>query len=951
MDSQTLDSKVDSPGMQATHAVQGSDACMRILIILDITGSMSNEIDAVKQAVAEMVDLCSELQSPSIAFAFITFTEGDDSGCHVSLKETTDPHEAQVYINTIQLSRPPDRPSVNACGDDGPENQKAALARTTDLEPSIPTIAFLITDAEPHLAAHPHSRTAAHELNYLTTQRGLHPDVAGDVFKTFRSTALSHFNGNLILNCVVYWSGSSGASPQQPSATQVLYGSFVQQTGGMLMQPISRQSSILAKGLMDVVKMLLLRVQGAAAGEGAVEAADELPGFKLIDVSGLNPERESERAAAGEVAYGDNAAIFRIAMERMVAVCGSKWSKRAIGMTAPAEQLQFVWRTARYISLCSKPAAANPDAAAQQAAAAAVELDQLLQLHAVILDQLPRDKTGRFSISEDDIQHLAAEAAAAAAAGGGAAGAASVSAISLESVGDALEADATWEDWLAAVMKLLLGFPMHLQLPLDRFGQPDFMDAWSAVVEELGVDRLASSEFMQLLGDAPTATGPTDRLQHNAFLVVVERHDRLASIVFRVASGTQALDYVTGVLMGAKGFLPNLHAGTAAACLMRLISQRSPLTEFQWGQAQQLAHTLACRHRNAAKGVTQQLLAGRANPEDNISKLMLGALRIILCGDGAAVAAAEEEKAKQQKEVLRLVLQELLASMMQRHYGKSTPESDAAYQQSLLQYLPLTALFGSARTAAAATLDPLQQLHPLEQLDITSLDQEQPQQQQLLQPDWQAQLMARLCSGCTSEGVPAHPVVLQFMQRAGRLLALLLPAEGPAAAAAAAAIHAVRSDIWADTCSSSRELQGAATAVAYCWPEWPDGLLQALLLRTRTARYCCCSSSAAEPTDTDRAAGPAATAAGGGCGVVWEPVEVPSCLELVVKRLKEAMAEELQGYRRARSAEAKHQLVVAAAKALQQHPGDWEAASAALDALQLQLGCSFRVCGHSLLLV
>jgi hypothetical protein len=40
-----------------------------------------------------------------------------------------------------------------------------------------------------------------------------------------------------------------------------------------------------------------------------------------------------------------------------------------------------------------------------------------------------------------------------------------------------LQAGADWQDWLAAVMRLLLGFPMRLQLPLDRYGQPDFMDA------------------------------------------------------------------------------------------------------------------------------------------------------------------------------------------------------------------------------------------------------------------------------------------------------------------------------------------------------------------------------------------------------------------------------------------------------------------------------------------
>lgn len=42
----------------------------------------------------------------------------------------------------------------------------------------------------------------------------------------------------------------------------------------------------------------------------------------------------------------------------------------------------------------------------------------------------------------------------------------------------ALQDDAVWEDWLESVMKLLLGFPIHVQLPLDADGRPDFMDAW-----------------------------------------------------------------------------------------------------------------------------------------------------------------------------------------------------------------------------------------------------------------------------------------------------------------------------------------------------------------------------------------------------------------------------------------------------------------------------------------
>lgn len=91
----------------------------------------------------------------------------------------------------------------------------------------------------------------------------------------------------------------------------------------------------------------------------------------------------------------------------------------------------------------------------------------------------------------------------------------------------------------------------------------------------------------------------------------------------------QVLDYVTSVMMGGgKGFLPHLHAGITSACLVKLLGQREALTEFQWTQMQQMAHTLCIRHVNAAKAVGTKLLQGQANPEDSISKLVLALLHL-----------------------------------------------------------------------------------------------------------------------------------------------------------------------------------------------------------------------------------------------------------------------------------------------------------------------------------
>uniref|UniRef100_A0A383VGS1 Uncharacterized protein n=1 Tax=Tetradesmus obliquus TaxID=3088 RepID=A0A383VGS1_TETOB len=260
--------------------------------------------------------------------------------------------------------------------------------------------------------------------------------------------------------------------------------------------------------------------------------------------------------------------------------------------------------------------------------------------------------------------------------------------------------------------------------------------------------------------------------------------------------------------------------------------------------------------------------------------------------------------------------------MIQRRYGKSTPETDAAYCQSLLRHIPLEALFGYA---AAADINPLLQLHPLEAVSLTA-EQQQQQQGVQLQAGWQAQVLQRLAGGCP--GVPAHPVLAPLLQRAGRLLALLLPADSAAAAASA-----VKYDGGCSVDGSIDVQAGPAAAVAWCWPDWQQGLLELLLLKQRTARYSNAAPAAAE------GAGSAAAAAVASKTVTWEPAERMSLQSLVVQRLREALAEQLQGLRQARAAEAKHQLVAAAAQQLLRHSGGAEAASEALQQLgHLELG-------------
>jgi hypothetical protein len=76
-------------------------------------------------------------------------------------------------------------------------------------------------------------------------------------------------------------------------------------------------------------------------------------------------------------------------------------------------------------------------------------------------------------------------------------------------------------------------------------------------------------------------------------------------------------------------------------------------------------------------------------------------------------------------------------------------------------------------------------------------------------------------------------------------------------------------------------------------------VLQALLLRFRTARYSC--KVAEQPPEGGNHSSVAAVAA----KLQWEVVQVPSCLSLAVERLQEAFAPQLKSYKQARLEEAK----------------------------------------------
>lgn len=742
-----------------------SQCAVRVAIVLDITGSMGSVLGQCRLMIASLVKRLDS--SPvSVEFVLIPYTEsaeavkladGETTGCFASAHVfdlTEEAEEAVTFVENIKLCQSPLAPGHDASGCDGPENVKAGMFTLTTLC-AMPTIAFLITDA-PHHNSTSTSVTASHEIDWLL-RRGVSREDARDVFRLF-TLVEDFYAGTLIVNTVDF------------GGNQNVHGVFAQRTRGLCMRPgRGHDSSSMAQGLMTVVETLVARLEGNGATQ-----SETVTGFDLLHVEEMLPRLTEQDDAGPAPVVGDHSAIFRSAMEHAESiVTGRGWARRALGMSSGLEQMRFVWLAARYLVLEHKDEAAREEA-----------LTELVGLRQEISDSLPADKRAHFSITgsalearlrrRDEDRALGSQEAKEA-----------VSIVSLLSVGDELEDGANLDDWLESVMRLLFGKPLRVSLPLDPTGKPDFMDAWSAVIQAVSPDEMTCADYMRLAkahaeetGEVGWALGPSDRERYNAFLITCPPKDRDAAVVFWVASGTQVLNYCSGVSMGAPGFLPNLSPGTAASVLVHMISKSGAMmSEFDFGVATRIVTSLRELDKTPARALMTDLSEGRANPEDHPSKLVTALLRM----PGA------EDCSETRASAMKLVLEEWLARLIQLHYGKRTAESDAAYLEDLDRLIPLDDLVGDS-----LDFNPLEALHTLELDNDAAIS--------ACTPGWEARAVARV--------VELHPVAQAFKSCASALSGILsnsAPAEFP--------------------------------SIDVVWPEWGTQFLKLLLLRQRKDRY------------------------------------------------------------------------------------------------------------------
>ena len=259
-----------------------SVSTVEVAFILDITSSMSQQIEGLKKMISEFC----KIDRPGVNVHIITYTE-DRKHCYVT-HSPAGLYSTQLvqYVNSIKLCTPPGSFGVRADGGDGPEN---VIAATTSLLQSFKSsdnlLAFIITDDAPHHKSFGLSQEAEAEKRWLTENGFENQDVfirLNEIVETLNVTFVPVLYGNAL---AFKW-----------------YQQAALLTDGLVLCPESGDSQILAAGLaliLDAVQRLAIARE--IDYQNLQRMAENFRGFSVL---GLNAENfvplESDPVSAAD---------------------------------------------------------------------------------------------------------------------------------------------------------------------------------------------------------------------------------------------------------------------------------------------------------------------------------------------------------------------------------------------------------------------------------------------------------------------------------------------------------------------------------------------------------------------------------------------------------------------------------------------------------------------------
>ncbi|KAJ3079576.1 hypothetical protein HDU99_010566, partial [Rhizoclosmatium hyalinum] len=614
---------------------------LHAVFIVDVTGSMGNQIEGVKQM---MRTFCAT-ERPGVQVHIWSFTENARSCFVCTSKPNLTNVELLEYVANLKLSRPIDHPLEVAHGDDAPENVTAAVAQLAlNFDHTDNVLAFIITDAPPHHRAFGEGRERQNEQLWLQT-RGF-PD--SDVF-----SVLNRVVGevNVTFVPILY-------SPRET----LWYQQAALLTGGLCLIPSGVSSTVLAEGLSHILQtMQHLSTTRQASTFLAQDTAQHLRGFHVLQIDPDAFEiRETDAGVSLQVLTRsaesrpiDTEAVFGLLETTCDRFSGKKASKRirtvksAVVVESVKVMLLSVLRGLGREYLFDK---AMFDASIESLkavyAAPPAGIEDVNKMDRVLLEKL-----AEFEVRVDgDVAALTDESGM-------------KCIVTLETVMEYVlgldevpRNDEELMKWMDIVMQLCMVRLVNVKFPLDSFGKTDFNDAWSSRINDISLAAtMNASTAMKLRFEhgSDTYLDPLTRKEYTSAAILAHPNDPVLTFAYQILTALPSLHgLIQGYLVsGGLKVFPSLAPGLQSSCVLYLMNNPDiELTDLRhlqmppalWEVIRTLVWSIQKNTTPAAVSVLKVLKEGKGmNPVDAIPKL-LAAVVLRLCKNGESMTGKDK---------------------------------------------------------------------------------------------------------------------------------------------------------------------------------------------------------------------------------------------------------------------------------------------------------------------
>jgi len=309
--------------LELVESEKSCDESVDVVFIIDVTGSMSNQIEGVKQMIRSYCHLYGgqAASDAGIRIHIVTYTEHTKQ-VFTSHFTSSSASRLVAYVDRLRTSVPPDQPWEVAHGGDGEENVLHALAALHH-EPHgrirLPLnrrlLAFIITDAPPHNRKQQNSE-ATLERDVLNRLGFLRSDGTVDMYHVLNKV-INDRKGRIVFVPIMY--GVGGESLH-------FYAQAACVTQGMLLRATGTDSQQLANSLAKIVNLVSQMLK-----TGMAEPPDALEGFDALRIDALQEatDEDDPRIPPPQAAADIKTAILALLDSvRDLSTAASRWENQ-----------------------------------------------------------------------------------------------------------------------------------------------------------------------------------------------------------------------------------------------------------------------------------------------------------------------------------------------------------------------------------------------------------------------------------------------------------------------------------------------------------------------------------------------------------------------------------------------------------------------------------------------